>query len=205
MSALLLCNGEPPSRKLCRLLAREADFILAADGGANIARRYGIRLHAIIGDLDSITGQTVRFFRETEIVHVPTQESTDLEKALAFLRKKGVSDVTILGATGRRVDFTLGNLASFWKFEGRIGITFAGDGWTARPVGRRIALRARKGTTVSLLPFGTCSGITLHGLRYPLRNATMRPGDIGVSNVVERSPFSVTVRRGKMLLVMIPR
>jgi hypothetical protein len=30
----------------------------------------------------------------------------------------------------------------------------------------------------------------------------MRPGEIGVSNVVRTSPFSVTVRRGRMLLVI---
>ncbi|MDH4070362.1 MAG: thiamine diphosphokinase [Ignavibacteria bacterium] len=205
MNALLFCNGEPPSGRLCRSLAGKADFILAADGGANIARRYGIRPDCIIGDLDSITPGTRRFFRNTETVRVPTQESTDFEKALAFLRKKGVAEVTIVGATGKRLDFTLGNLASFWKFTRNFGVTFAGDNWTACPVGRRTTLRARRGTTVSLLPFGACSGITLRGLRYPLRNATMRPGDIGVSNVVKRSPFSVSVRRGRMLLIMIPR
>jgi hypothetical protein len=30
----------------------------------------------------------------------------------------------------------------------------------------------------------------------------MRVGEIGVSNVVGRSPFSVAVRRGRMLLVV---
>jgi hypothetical protein len=30
----------------------------------------------------------------------------------------------------------------------------------------------------------------------------MGPGEIGVSNVVTTSPFSVTVRRGRMLIVI---
>lgn len=202
MNALLICNGEPPSKTLCRSLAANADFILAADGGANIARRYSIKPDCIIGDLDSITAQTRRHFRSAELIHVASQQSTDLEKALSLLRRRRASEVTIVAATGKRLDFTLGNLASFWRFSGEMNICFAGDRWTARPVGRKTTLRARKGTTVSLLPFSPCSGITLSGLRFPLRNTTMRLGEIGVSNVVERSPFSVAVKQGRMLLII---
>ena len=52
---LLICNGEQPSRSLARRLARLADCIIAADGGANGARKMGIVPDLIIGDLDSIT------------------------------------------------------------------------------------------------------------------------------------------------------
>ncbi|MRR37824.1 hypothetical protein EG829_24885, partial [bacterium] len=58
---------------------------------------------------------------------------------------------------------------------------------------------------VSLVPFGPCGGITLRGLRYPLTNASMKVGEIAVSNVVVRSPFSVTVRRGRLLIIVINR
>jgi thiamine pyrophosphokinase len=82
-------------------------------------------------------------------------------------------------------------------------ISLVGDAWRAMPVksGRKIAAKAS--STISLIPFGVCSGITLTGLRYPLTNATMRVGEIGVSNVVKKSPFSVTVRRGNMLLFIM--
>ena len=92
-SALLICNGEPPSRALARRLVSEVDLIVAADGGADVARRLGIYPHVIIGDLDSITESTKRFFalgptrlprfqgREyshTQIVQVDRQDNTDL-------------------------------------------------------------------------------------------------------------------------------
>ena len=66
-------------------------------------------------------------------------------------------------------------------------------------------MKTRVGTTVSLIPYGDCSGITLKGLRYPLKNATMRVGEIGASNVVRRSPFTVVVKRGKMLLILLDK
>jgi thiamine pyrophosphokinase len=86
-----------------------------------------------------------------------------------------------------------------------MSLTVVGDGWKATPVesGKKIA--AKPGTIVSLIPFGACSGITLKGLRYTLTDATMRVGEIGVSNVVKRSPFSVIVRKGKMLVFIMDR
>jgi thiamine pyrophosphokinase len=203
--ALIICNGEPPTRRLVRKLASHADLIVAADGGANAARLYGIRPHIIIGDLDSVSATTKRVFASSSILRVRRQDNTDLEKALDYLVSKSIKNVCIVGATGRRIDFTFGNLSVIWNYTSRMRITFVGDGWKAMPVESGKEVRAKVGTTVSLIPFGSCSGITLKGLRYPLTNATMKVGEIGVSNIVKRSPFSITVRRGNMLLFIMDR
>jgi len=199
---LLLCNGESPSRALLRRLASGADVVVAADGGANAALRSGIKPDVIIGDLDSVLPETRRAFTRSRVIRVRRQDNTDLEKALDFISASFPGEVVIAGATGGRIDFTLGNLSVFWKYTRALSMAFVGDGWRAFPVGRRRTIRARRGSTVSLVPFGTCSGITLRGLRYTLSDAVMRTGEIGVSNVVTRSPFTVAVRRGRMLLVM---
>jgi thiamine pyrophosphokinase len=203
MTALLLCNGEPPPRRLAQRLARHADIIVAADGGANSARGLGLTPAVIIGDLDSLTRATRHMFPEAEIIRLRRQDNTDLEKALDEIHRRGFDRVFVLGATGRRIDFTLGNLSIVWRYQGGLQVLFVGDGWYALPAGRVQRIHAAVGTTVSLIPFGPCSGITLRGLVYPLKNASMAVGVIGVSNVVRRSPFSVSVRRGKMLLVVM--
>jgi len=202
-SALLICNGEPPSAALARRLASKADLVIAADGGANAARRLGIRPHVIIGDLDSIKNTTRRFFSSSTIIQVQRQDNTDLEKALDYLQAKNFKDVTIIGATGKRIDFTLGNLSVIWNYTSSMNLTFVGDDWKAMPVESGKEMTAKRGTIVSLIPFGVCSRITLKGLRYPLTNATMKVGEIGVSNVVQGSSFKVTVHRGKMLLFIM--
>ncbi len=201
-NVLLLCNGEPPRRSLARRLARASDWIVAADGGANAARALGLVPDVIIGDLDSLKPATRGAFRASLVLRVSRQDNTDLEKALDFLVARRVRSVTILGSTGKRVDFTLGNFSVLWKYSSRLNLRFAGDSWYAVAVGTRRTIRARRGTTVSLLPFGPCRGITLRGLRYPLTDASMRVGDTGLSNVVVRSPFTVRVRRGAMLLLV---
>ncbi len=200
--ALILCNGDPPSPRLMRRLARPAGTIVAADGGANAARACGVRPDVIIGDLDSITPATRRWFRSSRLIRVRRQDNTDLEKALDFLRRERVREVVIAGAAGRRLDFTLGNLSVAFLYAGGMKMVFAGDGWQAFPLARRNRMQAPPGTTVSLIPFSPCNGVTLRGLAYSLTGAALTGGAVAVSNVVARSPFTVNVRSGRLLMVM---
>ncbi|MBX2991002.1 MAG: thiamine diphosphokinase [Bacteroidetes bacterium] len=200
--ALVICNGEPPGRKLVHELARRSNVIVAADGGANVARSLGIRPDVIIGDLDSVTRQTVRYFPAAQLLHVPRQDNTDLEKALDFLAEIKVRKAIIVAATGKRLDHTLGNLSIIWNYTSSLDISLVGDSWLAMPLEKKKRLSAKIGTTISLVPFGECAGITLRGLRYRLLNASMKVGEIGVSNVVVKSPFSVDIKRGKMLMIV---
>jgi thiamine pyrophosphokinase len=201
--ALLLCNGELPPRTLLRKLAAESGYVVAADGGANIARRLGIRPRAIVGDLDSISEATKRFFASALLLRVRRQDNTDLEKGLDFILAQGYRKVVIAGATGKRVDFTLANLSLLWRYTDRLDVEAVGDGWRALPVQGKLALHAPRGTTVSIIPFGRCRGVTLRGLKYPLRNASLRVGQVGVSNIVASSPFSVEVKKGKLLVLIL--
>jgi thiamine pyrophosphokinase len=202
--ALLICNGEQPSRPLARRLARLADYIVAADGGANRARKLGITPDLIIGDLDSISPATRKFFSLTPVLRVARQDNTDMEKALDHLLFSSLAwEVLIIGATGYRVDHTLGNLAVLSNYSRHIRVVACGDGWHAFPVGQTERVYASVGTTVSLIPFSACHGVTLRGLKYPLRNASLRAGQVAVSNKVQRSPFTISVRRGTMLAVVL--
>jgi thiamine pyrophosphokinase len=177
-------------------------MVVAADGGANVCRKYGVVPDVIIGDLDSVTGETLRHSRLSLLLRVTRQDNTDLEKALDFLAANDVPEAVIVGADGRRIDFTLGNLSVLWRYHGRISLTVAGDGWFAVPVRSRMSIDAPAGTLVSVIPNGTVAGLTLRGFLYPLRSATMRTGEIGVSNVTRKRPASVTVRSGSLLVIV---
>jgi thiamine pyrophosphokinase len=204
LRALLICNGEQPTRSIARRLARKSHIIVAADGGANGARAFGITPDLIIGDMDSITPATRRFFRTTTLIRVARQDNTDMEKALDYIASASLArEVMVIGATGRRIDHTLGNLAVLGSYRDRLRVIACGDGWHAFPVKSGEKVPASIGTTVSLIPFGDCQGVTLNGLKYPLRNATIRAAHIAVSNVVRRPPFTVFLRRGKMLAVVL--
>jgi len=199
---LLIANGEPVSRALSRAAARRSDYVVAADGGANSARSAGLRPDIIIGDLDSITPATRKRFSSTPLLYVARQDNTDLEKALDVLASRHAREVSLIGATGGRLDFTLGNLAVLWNYTSFMKIRVLGDGYYAEPVLTPMRLALKVGTVVSLIPFGPCSGVTLRGFRYPLKDATLRIGEIGVSNVVSRPACSVRVKKGHLLIIV---
>jgi thiamine pyrophosphokinase len=203
MTTLLICNGEPPSRVLLRRMRRRADRLVVADGGANTVRSLGITPDLILGDLDSVTRATRRAFARVPTIHIPSQNNTDLEKALDHCAAEGDSAVIIAGATGKRIDMTLANLSVCWHYCSTMQICFVGEDWYAIPLDGTRAFTAPPGTTVSLIPFGTCTGVTLRGLKYPLIDGALRAGDVAVSNVVRGTRFSVTVKRGNLLVIVL--
>jgi thiamine pyrophosphokinase len=203
MTTLLICNGEPPSRALIRRMRRRTDRLVAADGGANVVRALGLVPDLILGDLDSLTPATRQAFVRVATIHIRSQENTDLEKALDHFAAEGDSAVIIAGATGKRIDMTLANLSVCWHYSSTMQICFVGEDWYAIPLVGTRAFVAPQGTTVSLIPFGTCTGVTLRGLTYPLVDGALRAGDVAVSNVVRRTRFSVTVKRGNLMVIVL--
>lgn len=203
LSALLLCNGEPPSGNLLRRLVREADVFVCADGGANAARALGVIPDVIVGDLDSVKPSTLKAFNKSLVLRVARQDNTDMEKALDFCVEQGFRRVMVTGITGGRMDMTLGNFITLWKYVGRIEVALAGAGWLGFPVAGNSRFYAPLGSTVSILPFGAVRGVTLRGLRYPLHDAAIKAGDVAVSNTVVRPRFSVRVGIGRALVVIL--
>jgi thiamine pyrophosphokinase len=159
----------------------------------------------ILGDLDSVTRATRRAFAHVPTIHIRSQDNTDLEKALDHCAAEGDHAVIIAGATGRRIDMTLANLSVCWNYRSTMQLCFVGEDWYAVPVAGIRAFSASPGTTVSLIPFGPCAGVTLRGLKYPLVDAALRAGDVAVSNVVRGTRFSVSVKRGNLLVIVLTR
>ena len=123
--ALLICNGEKPKTWL-KKWAQKVDFVLAADGGADGALTAGIMPDAVIGDLDSASSRARQTFKNIPFIHVKRQDNTDLEKALDWLTLQQFDECFIVGATGGRLDFTLGNFLSVLPYLSKIKITVDG-------------------------------------------------------------------------------
>lgn len=197
--ALLICNGRKPGAWLKRL-AKEADFILAADGGADAALAAGLCPDAVIGDLDSASPRARKMLKDTPFIHVKRQDNTDFEKALDWLVLQKFDECTVAGATGKRLDFTVGNFLSVYPYLSRLRVTFKGDGWTVYPLTRGIKFSARKGARVSLIPLAPCRGVTLKGLKYRLKDVNWVLGQTGLSNEASARQSEVSFKSGYMLM-----
>lgn len=202
--ALVICDGELPSRARLRRLAEEADTIACADGGANQARRFGIVPDFIAGDLDSIEEGTKRFFRNVRMIHKANEEQTDLEKVLDVLLAKGVKEITVVGATGRRTDHAVTNFSIMKKYHRKCALRYVDRRCEISLVDRAVRFVGKEGDLISLAPLGRAEGVTTRGLKYRLQNETLEVGvREGQSNVIVANPVEISVRRGVLLLFRV--
>lgn len=198
--ALILANGHSPSKSLLNRHLADADVFVCADGGANAAAKLGVVPDLIIGDLDSILPATVKKFSGVTARRIADQNSTDLEKAFVWAQKNGYKEVRVLGATGGRLDHTVGNLSALVKFSRKLAVTFHDADGDIFVVGTERGFDVPAGTTVSLLPMTLCEGVMTRGLKWELRYESLALGQReGTSNLVVSSPVTVKLRRGDLL------
>ncbi len=200
-TALILANGQPPTRKTLRRLLSETSFFVCADGGANTAAGYGLKPAAIVGDMDSIRPPVLLKFRKVEVHKVVDDFSTDLEKTLSWVTEKGFREITVAGATGGRPDHFIGNLSAMVKFWPKARITFIDDlGEWIYVDGSRI-FKFPIGSTVSLIPLSHCDGIVTKGLRWNLNYESLELGvREATSNIVDESTVHISVAKGNLIL-----
>ena len=204
--ALIICNGEVLTKQEMRPLLKGKPFIVCADGGANKARKLGIRPDVIIGDLDSISSAARRLFSDVTTIRVASQYSTDLEKAFEYVLTRNFRSVVVVGAMGGRPDHSYANFSILKKYHKRLNILLSDRWCDIEIVDRTAAFALPVGSVLSLMPLGRCEGITTTGLKFPLRNGSLELGvREGTSNRVVSSPVTISVRKGSLLLFVVKR
>lgn len=209
-AALIVANGSLTDGPLLRetLAAAPGAMVIAADGGARLARQCGLRVDVLIGDMDSIEPRELaRLQAEGALVlrHPVDKDETDLELALQWAAGRGISCFRILGALGDRIDQTLANVALLALPQLRDCDVQLIDGkqraWLLRPGEHEICGAA--GDTLSLLPLqGPAQGIVSQGLRWEWRDETLWPGPArGSSNRLTAMRVKLRFSEGLLLVV----
>src|SRR5206468_3337613 len=113
----------------------------------------------------------------------PSQEASDLDKAVAFALEQGAAVIRILGAGGGRIDHTLANVSLLLKYGGGADIALVDERGLTRAVSGEAEFHGIIGDTLSLIPFGPCVVGWTEGLEWALRDEPILPGSRGVSNL----------------------
>ena len=114
--ALLISGGRQVSKELIEKYIDR--FIIVADGGARLLKKYDFQANLLLGDLDSIGDESLSYVEKNgiEIKKFPAKKDfTDTELALSYLVDEGYKDIIILGALGTRLDHELANLLNLKK------------------------------------------------------------------------------------------
>jgi len=200
-NVLILANGDAPSQKTLKQLLEQTSFFVCADGGANVAARYGLKPNAVVGDMDSVNAGTLKKLSKAELHKIVDDYSTDLEKTFSWVIDKGFHTITVAGATGGRLDHFLGNLSALVKFSSKATITFVDDSGEWMFIDRAKEFSLPIGTTVSLIPVSRCEGIVTRGLHWNLNFEALELGvRDGTSNLVVESPVHISVAKGNLIL-----
>ena len=201
-SALLILNGSPPPKNLLRERALVVDFTIAVDGGANAAMDAGVSMDYVVGDFDSVQSSQLDQIQTTTKVLREDQNLCDFDKAWSIVKQKNIRRVFIQGAFGQRLDFQLLHTFAIWKYAADFLIQFEEPNWDLYPIVNSRTFVCKKNKTVSLLPFEDCRGVSLHGLKYELKNQALAIGSRGVSNATVAKEFRVEFEQGKLFVVL---
>lgn len=213
MNCIIVAGGSfdfgPDISNIIKVI-KQADLIIAADRGGDHLRQMNIPPHFILGDMDSISYETLGWLRQNriELIKYPTKKAnTDTELCLIFAINQGATSITFLASTGYRLDHTLANVfllerLSSLKIPARI-IDLYNELFLISQNGiREIELEGVPGDNISIVPIsGIVEGVTLNGLEYPLENAVLKRGmTLGISNCFKERICSISITDGCLLI-----
>ena len=164
---VILANGSYPKHPVALSLLRNAESLVCCDGATESLLRRGIEPHYIVGDLDSLRPSTRLRYKHC-LHHFPDQETNDLTKAVQFCVTKRWTDITILGATGKREDHTLGNISLLADYAQYVNVQLITDYGVFVPHLYSSCYESFRGQKISIFSLTPDTVFTLHGLKYPL-------------------------------------
>jgi thiamine pyrophosphokinase len=201
---IIIASGKAPTKKIVEYFYKK-DFntIICADGGANSAKKLGVIPDFIIGDLDSISLSTLKYFKnKSTIIQIKRQNDTDVEKCLKFAIKQKFDEVVLLGVTGDRLDHTICNLGIVIKFFNKIKIYLAAESSFLVPINNDEIIRSKIGETISIHAFDKKTLITSTGLKYILIRTSLPFGvRESTSNVSVSSTIKLKVSGGIVFII----
>lgn len=215
---LLICGGWIDLDFAADYIAdRHFDVIICADSGLDAAFSLGLPVDYIMGDFDSVSPDVLHRYQKYQVansvkarfVQYPTaKDATDTEMVIDWVLSKQPSEITILGATGGRLDHLLANINVLMQ-----PLAKQIPAWIVDPNNRlyladhTVELHRKDlfGKYISLIPLTEkVYPLTLQGLEYGLKNHTLTIGNsLGVSNQMAEGIETARIIFEKGILVIV--
>lgn len=186
------------------------DVLLVADHGMDYCYRNQMIPNIIIGDFDSVSEEALAFFKKKDEITFhqlnPVKDDTDTEFAIRYAIANGATEITLLGATGTRLDHVMGNITLLGiGLEEQVPITIVDPHNRIHMIDNSITIEKEKqfGRYISLLPFGgVAEGVTIIGAKYPLENYTIGGfNTLAISNEIVADAITIQVSKGFLVVV----
>jgi thiamine pyrophosphokinase len=205
---LIFANGKFKNTSQTSALLEGADYIIAADGGANHCHALSLVPDYILGDMDSIAADKLEYFKNLQVKiekHPVRKNATDLELALNHADTISATRLHIFGALGGRWDMSLSNiLLCSAGIYSKMSISVSNQDCLIQILHPGITtIVGEIGERISLVPLMVeATDVSLSGFEYPLKNQTIPFGStLGVSNVLAAPQAKVQFKSGVLLCI----
>lgn len=203
--ALIIANGAECSYELLGQLLEWSPLVIVLDSAIERAIKLEIKIDVLLGDFDrdfdAIYYKEIQY--PIEIITIPDQNKTDLEKAFDYLIQRKIPAVNVVWATGKRTDHTITNLTTLAQYREKLKIVILDDHSKVFLLPKKFEKWYTKNTPISLIPIGSVSGIHTKNLFYSLENESLTMGyRTGSSNHVSEDGIVIIEHETGDLLLM---
>jgi thiamine pyrophosphokinase len=203
--ALIIANGASCNPELLGQLLEWSPLVVVLDSAMVRVMELDIKVDVLLGDFDK--GFDPEIYKTSqypiEIIHMPDQNKTDLEKAFDYLIERKIPAVNVVWATGRRTDHTITNLTNITRYRNLLKIVILDDHSKVFLLPKKFEKWYTANTPISLIPIGHVTGIHSDNLYYPLKDDSLTIGyRTGSSNHVIKDGI-VTIKHDAGDLLMM--
>ena len=170
VETVVLANGNYPTHPIAVAILNQCKHLVSCDGATNKLVESGRIPDAIVGDCDSLSDKNKELFAPI-IHHVKEQETNDLTKAINFCVSNGWKNITILGATGKREDHTIGNISLLCEYMQIAEVNMVTNYGVFTAIDQPSIFKSYEGQQVSLFCLDQ-KPISTEGLMYQIDNKT---------------------------------
>lgn len=207
-TACIITGGFLDEKFLAHYVEGHTDNLcVVVDGALEVTHRLGIQPDFIVGDFDTVNHELLSFYDKDIILrHPPEKDQTDTELAIETALGAGCSSLVFFGATGSRLDHSLGNiflLESLLRQGVSAEILNENNRLYLKNQSFTLHRNNTRGNYLSLLPLSeTVEEVTLTGFKYPVDKLTFyRERTLGISNEITEEEAKVEFSKGTFIVV----
>lgn len=211
MNCLIVTGGNVDLNLLNNYYNSNKDsLVIAVDKGLESLYKLNIIPDHIVGDLDSVNATILKHYQNNPQItihkYIPEKDYTDTDIALKLAIKLAASNITIIGATGTRIDHMLANIHVLtYALDSKIPCHILDSNNKIYLINDSAKLNKDEahGKYISLIPLTTSvEGLTLKGFKYPLNNYCLTIGkSLGISNEIIQDNATINLKSGTLIVI----
>ncbi|MHB1340269.1 MAG: thiamine diphosphokinase [Coriobacteriia bacterium] len=201
--------AQPDSEDFYRDLLARADRVIACDAAGEWCVRLGRRPEIVVGDFDSASPGAPGRLADAgiRVAEYPVdKDASDLDLAIVHAREMGARECCFTAAFSGRIDHTLAALGTLQRAADMAPSVLEPGfrAWLLSGAARPdIEFSTEPGETISVLALEPSHGVTIAGMKYPLRGASVGVlSSLGISNVASGTVAGVSLMSGTLLVIV---